>query len=69
MGERTAGRLLDRQDDLVQVEIRGVPLWLPQGSVHPSEDGAFWLCRKGRLEEKGPLTSEQVRCVFLATGG
>ena len=36
---QTTGRLLDRQGEQVQVEVQGVSLWLPQGSVHASEDG------------------------------
>ena len=52
----------------VQVEVHGVPLWLPQGSVHASEDGAFWVCRKRPPKENAVLTAEQVRCVFYAIG-
>ena len=66
---RTVGRLVDRQGDQVQVEVQGVPLWISSYSVHPSEDGASWVCAKGALKEKQPLTSDQIRCVFLATGG
>jgi len=68
--QQAQGRLLDRQEKRVQVEGEGTPLWLPEKSVHPSEDGAFWVCRKGSMrEEQGPLRTDQVRCVFLATGG
>lgn len=66
--QQIEGRLVTRESDRVQVEVQGVPLWLPQGSVHASEDGAFWLCRKGPPEVKEPLTSAQVRCVFYAVG-
>ena len=65
---RTVGRLLDRQGEQVQVEVQGIPLWLPQGSVHASEDGAFWVCRKRPPKENAVLTAEQVRCVFYAIG-
>ena len=65
----TTGRLLTRDGMHVQVEIQGVPPWLPEKSIHASEDGAFWVCLKGPPEEKRPLTSERVRCVFYATGG
>lgn len=66
---RTVGRLLDRDGDQVQAEVQGVPLWISSYSVHPSKDGAFWVCVKGSLDGKHPLASEQIRCVFLATGG
>ena len=65
---RTIGRLLDRTSELVQVEVQGIPLWMPAASVHNSEDGAFWVCVKHSLDVKKPLRSDDIRCVFIATG-
>lgn len=68
--QQVAGRLLGRQGERVLVEVQGIALWFPERSVHPSEDGAFWVCLKGSAwEERGPLRADQIRCVFLATGG
>ena len=65
----TIGRLLAQEGDRTQVEVQGVPLWFPAKSVHASEDGAFWICRKRSQKENESLTSDQIRCVFLAVGG
>lgn len=64
------GRMLTRDGEHIQVEIQGSMLWLPQGSVHVSEDGAFWVCRRGGTPDgKFPLTSADIRCVFYGVGG
>ena len=65
---RAVGRLLERDGERVQVEVHGVPLWMPAQSVHNSEDGAFWICIEDSLDEKRPLRSEDIRCVFVAIG-
>mgnify|MGYP001582039831 CR=1 FL=1 len=65
---RTVGRMLDRDGERVQVEVKGIPLWMPAASVHNSEDGAFWVCIKHAMDGKKSLRSEDIRCVFVAIG-
>ena len=65
---RTVGRLLERDGERTQIEVQGIPLWMPAASVHNSEDGAFWVCIKHSLDGKKPLRSDDIRCVFIATG-
>lgn len=65
---RTVGRLLGRDGDRTQVEVQGIPLWMPAASVHNSEDGDFWVCIKHSLNRTQPLKSEDIRCVFVAIG-
>ena len=66
---QTSGRLLSRDKTTVELEAEGVQIHLPAASVHVSEDGQFWLCVKRQTGTAVPLTSAQVRCVFVAVGG
>lgn len=66
---RAAGRLMNQTDAGMTLEINGVLVTVPAKSVHPSEDGAFWVCLVGIAEATAQLRSEQVRCAFFAIGG
>ena len=67
--QQMVGRLVGYEGEYVRIEVDGVLLTVHPKSVHASEDGAFWLCRTSSSDPRTALSSEQVRCVFLATGG
>lgn len=50
--------------------VNGVPLLLPEKSVHRSEDGKTWWCCKTDGDGRCPAvpTPDTTRCVFY-TGG
>ncbi len=59
----TARLLRPLEENMVEVEIDGLPHQLPQGSLHLSEDHSDWACWGMRGNDLPVL-----RCVFLAIG-
>jgi hypothetical protein len=56
----------EREATTVTVDVNGVAMTLPAGSVHLSEDTQGWWCAKDREE---PVSTENTRCAFVAVGG
>jgi hypothetical protein len=58
-------RMLDQETTTLRVEVNGVAMTLPAGSVHWSEDTQGWWCAQDPEES---VSVENTRCVFVAVG-
>ena len=63
----TRARLISQSATQVTAEVEGILVTLPAAALHQSEDAQDWLCRA--FAPDAPLTSQTIRCLFIAAGG